>query len=279
MSSMGGPSMPPHADLTSRMALFGRLFAQHAGILEARSVHSSEDLVALVRLHIPRDATTAEEAPVYEAAAYVGEWFRKQAGAEWISEGPTEPHLQLSDATGAVIVLLPLVSILRTAATAGYDGLPQLLREAREDIAQPAQPTSLAGLRVWPEGDRAKVVDWVSANRRPTEGTRVALWRRCSACGSPHEESLTMPPTGADWETEAGLATGLLAQREFACECGGPPGSVSRLLMLRRDADGERLGDIYVTPNFTRVACWTLHGDEARPFDARQVTDPQQTTW
>ena len=265
--------MPPHADLTTRMALFGRLFAQHAGILEAGRVHSSEDLVALVRLHIPRDATTAEEAPVYEAAAYVGEWFREEGDAEWISEGPTEPHLQLSDDTGALILLLPLVSIIRTAATAGYDGLPKLLRDAREDVARPAQPTALEGLRVWPENDRQKVVDWVAANRTVSQGTRVALWRRCGACGSPHEESLTMPPTGADWEAEAGLATGLLAQREFACECGGPAGSVSRLLMLRRDDSGERLGDIYVTPNFTRVACWTLHGDEARPFDARQATE------
>lgn len=271
MSSIGG--IPPQGDLTGRMALFGRMFAQQAGLVDPSNVPSPEDLVALVRLHIPRDATTSEEAPVYEAAAYIGEWLRAQAGAEWIADSHIEPHLQVNDESGALIFLLPLVSIVRTAATAGYDGLPRLLREVRDDIVDNAKPIRLGALRVHPSEDRSKVVEWARANRDIGEGTRVALWRRCSACGTPHEDSVTMPATGLDWESEAGLATGLLAERPFECPCGGMAGDVSRLLMLRREAGTLRFGDIYVTPNFTRVACWTLEDDNAVPLDARQLAD------
>lgn len=261
------------------MALFGRLFAQQAGLLDPAQVKSAEDLVALVRIHVPRDSHSSEEAPVYEAAAYVGEWLRAQAaggpdmGAEWIAEGPVEPHLQLTDPSGAVILLLPLVSIMRTAVTAGYDGLPRLLRDVREDVTQPARQVALEDLHVRPGDDRERVVRWIRANRGLARGTRVALWRRCAACGTAREESMTMPATGSDWETEAGMATSLLAQRPFACACGGVAGDVSRLLMLRREPTVLRFADIYVAPTFTRVACWTLDNDTATPLDARGLAE------
>lgn len=274
MNFSGG--LPPQGDLTGRMALFGRLFAEQTGLVEPQRVPSAEDLVALVRIHVPRTPALVEDAPIYEVAAYVGEWLRAQSNATWISEGPSEPHLQLIDDSGAIIMLLPLVSIMRTASTAGYDGLPKLLRSVQRDISEAASPGPLDELSVHPAEDQDRVVSWVKANRENLtagKGTRAALWRRCGACGTPSEESLTLPPGTLGWEAEAGLAAGLLAERGFSCTCGGPVGDVSRLLMLRPELDSLRLGDIFVTPTFTRVACWTLEGDVAKPFDARQLTD------
>ena len=274
MTSTGGP--PPHGDLTGRMSLFGRLFAQQAGLLDPAQVNSAEDLIALVRIHVPRKppAESAEDAPVYEAAAYVGEWLRAHAGAEWVSEAGMEPHVQMYDPSGAVVLLVPLVHVMRTATTAGYDGLPKLLRTLRDEAATPAAPTTIDGLDVHPKEDRERVVSWVKVHAAlHGGGTRVALWRRCSACGTPREESISMPDTGLDWESEAGLAAGLLSDRPFGCACGGKAGDVSRLLMIRREPEGVRLGDIYVTPTHTRVACWTLEGNTVRPFDARALAD------
>lgn len=271
MTSAGGfPA--PFGDLTSRMAFFGHLFAERAGLSEPENVPSPEDLVSLVRTHVPRttEAVPPEDTPVYEAAAYIGEWLRNESGAHWIAEGPLEPHLQLTDDTGALIYLLPLVSILRTATTAGYDGLAALLRTIKEDVNSPGRSRVVEAIRVHPPEDRPRIVQWIRANRNGEEGTRVALWRRCNTCGTPREESLSMPPTGSDWETEAGVATGLLAQRAFGCACGGRAGDVSRLLMIRRDSE-TRLADIYVAPTHTRVACWRLRGDVAEPFDARTL--------
>lgn len=264
-----GPHAAQRDDLTGRMALFGRLFARTAGLPEPALVPSPEDAVTLVRAQVPRETGASTPAPVYEAAAYLGEWLRRDAGGEWVAPENGEPHLQLTDRTGAIIVLLPLVRILRTAATAGYDGLAALLRSVRDDVAAPARSTSLDGLRVAPEEERATVVAWVRANRDLANGTRIALWRRCGACGSMQQDALALPPTGVDWETDAGVATGMLAMREFECACGGAAGDVSRVVMLRREDAALRLGDIRVAPTHTRVACWTLDGDGVTPLDAR----------
>lgn len=279
---MTGVGYPPNlpTDLTGRMSMFGQLFAKQAGLLDPRAVKSPEDLVALLRIQVPRQSAVAEEAPIYEAAAYVGEWLRHhapEASTEWVAEAGTEPNLQLHDGSGAITLLVPLVSILRTAMTAGYDGVPALLRETRGAVRHPATVTPIETLPVKPETDRPRVVEWLRANAGVRDGTRVALWRRCGACGTPNEESLVMPPSSLDWESEAGLAAGLLAERPFVCSCGGQAGDTSRLLMIRREGSEVRFGDIRVTPSGTRLSCWTLDGDLAVPFDARVLTHEPQT--
>ncbi|HEX2022429.1 MAG TPA: hypothetical protein VHH36_06930 [Candidatus Thermoplasmatota archaeon] len=275
MSAAG--ELPHHADLTGRMALFGKLFAEKEGLLDPARVPSPQDLVALVRMHVPR-STTPAETPIFEAAAYMGEWMRVQGGAEWVAEGPFEPHLQMHDATGAIIVLVPLVSVLRTACTAGYDGLPALLQEVLDDVRHPAQTTPLAEIRVRPDDDRIRLVAWVLATRDRVARGRVAvasLWRRCASCARKLEEAVELPAPWMGWEAQAGIAASLLSQRDFCCPCGGSAGEASRLVMLRFDPVGDaiRLGDIHVTPRHTRVACWTLDGDDVVPFDARQLAD------
>lgn len=265
------------------MAVFGRLFGEAVGVSEIRALQTPAALVDVVRSRVPRVGAATEEAPIFEAAAYVGEWLRTRAEARWISEGPLEPHLQITDASHAIVYLLPLVAIIRTASTAGYDGLAELLEQVLREVGSPARPGPLDELPVDPEADRADVVAWVRRNRDPrlwprddhddtsdhSAATRAALWRRCSACATMDEQILTIHRPGDDWEGEAATAASILSRYPFACACGGRPGEVTRFLMLRHHAGRARLGDIYVASSHTRVGCWTLLDHDAiEPFDA-----------
>lgn len=259
----------PTGDLTSRMAAFARMFANQAHFPDARNVPSAADLVALVRLQAPRSLAPGDSAPVFEAAAYVGEWLAARCEAQWVAEGPFEPHLQVTDETGAILLLLPLVQTLRTATTAGYDGLAALLDDIVLDASRPAEGGPIESIRVKPDDDRAKVAAWVWAHRDVQDRSFASLWRRCATCASETQDTVVLPAPVATWETEAGVAASVLASRPFECECGGAPGGTSRLLMLRAADGARRLGDIYVTPTHTRVACWTVTDDRVEPFDAR----------
>ena len=265
MTSTGGF---PTADITGRMAVFGRLFGEQVGISEAASLATPQEVVAVVKGRVPRSGGPADDAPIFEAAAYVGEWMRHKVQGIWVAEGPFEPHLQLVDASHAVVTLVPLVSILRTATTAGYDGLGDALEAILDDMARPAKRVPLDLLMVEPPMERAKVVAWVRRSRGLREGARAALWRRCGTCGRRHEEELSMHLAEDQWEGEAAAAATILAKRAFECACGGMPGDTSRFLMLRAAEGATRLCDIHVNALRSRVATWTIEDEEAVPFDA-----------
>lgn len=265
MSSTGGR---PFVDVSGRMEAFGRLFGEQAGVPDVRALPTPESLLAVVKARLPRVPTAGDDAPVLEGAAYVGEWLRHRANASWVAEGPYEPHLQLVDPTHAIVYLLPLVQLIRTASTAGYDGMGRMLRDVLHDVERPARPASIDDLRVRPAEDRAAVVAWVRANQDVEHATRAALWRRCSVCSRVDERSLTLHRPGDDWEGEAATAAAILAANPFHCPCGGPPGAVTRLLMIRHQGKALHLGDIHVGNTHTRVGCWTVAGDRIEPFDA-----------
>lgn len=267
MTSAGGFHA---ADISGRMAIFGRLFGERVGAPETTLLRTPEDVVAMVRDRVPRSQGPAEDdAPVFEAAAYVGEWIRGHADrALWIAEGPFEPHLQMMDGSRAIVVVLPLISILRTATTAGYDGLGEALRGVLADVGRKAARAPIDRLRVEPEADRERVVRWVRRHRSAADAARASLWRRCQTCGTIREDDFVMSPAGMAWEAEAASAATVLSRRAFSCACGGLPGDTSRFLMLRR-MDGEtRLCDIHVSATRSRVATWALRGEDVVPFDA-----------
>ena len=265
MVSTGGL---PAADITGRMAVFGRLFGEQVGIEEAATLQSPQEVITLVKGRLPRSGSISDDVPVFEAAAFVGEWIRTRAEAIWVAEGPFEPHLQMVDDSRSIVVLIPLVSIMRTATTAGYDGLADSMDSILADVRRMATPRPLERLLVEPEADRARVVDWVRRHRLLQESARAALWRRCATCGSRHEEEISMEVQGQHWESEAAAAATMLSKRRFACACGGLPGDTSRFLMLRATGGATRLCDIHVNVLRSRVATWTIRGDAAEPFDA-----------
>lgn len=260
----------PAADVTGRMAMFGRLFGEEVGVPEARAIPSANDLLSTVRARVPRaGAKTTDDAPLLEAAAFVGEWLRGRAEAIWIAEAAQEPMLQVVDPSHAIVHLLPVIQMMRTAATAGYDGLAALLDEILADVTRPARSSGLDQLRVVPDADRAAILAWIERHRGLQGVTVAALWRRCQHCSTPQEDALTMGRTSDDWEAEAAMAASILARRPFSCVCGGPPGDTTRFLMLRHDAaHGERLCEIRASSASSRVACWRLVGDRVEPFDA-----------
>lgn len=270
MTSTGGF---PAADITGRMALFGRLFGEQAGIPEGARLATPQEVVAVVKGRVPRAGGPADDAPIVEAAAYVGEWMRARAQGIWVAEGPFEPHLQLVDASHAIVVLVPLVSILRTATTAGYDGLGDALEAILDDVSRPAQRGPLDQIMVEPPMERPKVVAWVRRSRHLRQAARAALWRRCATCGRRHEEELSMHLVEGQWEGEAAAAATILAKRPFACPCGGLPGDTSRFLMLRQADGALRLCDIHVNALRSRVATWTLEDEEVAPFDATTLAN------
>jgi hypothetical protein len=270
MTSTGGF---PAADITGRMAVFGRLFGEQAGIPETTRLATPQDVIAVVKGRVPRSGGPADDAPIVEAAAYVGEWMRARAQGIWVAEGPFEPHLQLVDASHAIVILVPLVSILRTATTAGYDGLGDALEAILDDVSRPARRGPLDRLMVEPPMERAKVVAWVRRSRGLRHAARAALWRRCATCGRRHEEELAMRLADDAWEGEAAAAATILAKRPFACDCGGLPGDTSRFLMLRAAEGATRLCDIHVNALRSRVATWTLEDEEALPFDATTLAN------
>lgn len=272
MSSAGGR---PFADVSGRMEVFGRLFGEQVGIPEPASLPSPESLLAVVKARVPRVGAAVDDAPVLEAAAYVGEWLRERTNAVWVAEGGLEPHLQVVDDSHAIVYLLPMVQLLRTASTAGYDGMGAMLREVLDDVASSATRAPLDELRVEPPDERVQVVAWARANRDVQRATRAALWRRCAVCSRINERSLTLHRSGEDWEGEAATAASILSANPFECPCGGPPGAVTRFLMIRHDGEGTRIGDIFVSNTHTRVGCWTLEGDEAVPFDALALTNDE----
>ncbi|HWH08385.1 MAG TPA: hypothetical protein VNX21_04235, partial [Candidatus Thermoplasmatota archaeon] len=234
---MASPAAPPPgglplADITSRMAVFGRMFSEDVGLPDPSGIATAGDLVAIVKSRVPRSTQPGDESPVFEAAAFVGEWLRTRCDARWVAEGPYEPHLQIVDASRSVVYLLPLVSVMRVATTAGYDGLAPLLEVVTSDAATPPAQGPIAALRTQPAGDADRVVAWARAARALRSGTRAALWRRCQTCARPVEDAITLAETEGTWEQHAADAAAMLASRPFACECGGPPGEVSRFLML-----------------------------------------------
>lgn len=278
MSSAGGP---PFTDIGGRMAIFGKLFGEQAGVPEPSTLASPEELLAVVNTQLPRLSAgrIVDDAPVFEAAAYMGEWIRTRVSdATWIAEGPYEPHLQVADRSHGIVYLLPLVSMLRTASTAGYDGLAPLLARMLDEVSREAGEAPLEELRVHPESERAAVVAWAREHRDVEDATRAALWRRCSICAKVHEEIITLHRPGDDWEGEAATAASVLAQHPFACECGGPPGEVTRFLMLRHQGGERRLGDIYIAGTHTRVGCWTLAGERVIPYDALALANDEMLT-
>lgn len=268
MTSTGGFHA---ADITGRMAVFGRLFGEQAGGLEPADIATADELVELLRARLPRSGGPVLDGPVFEAAAFTGEWVRARCSALWVAEGPFEPHLQATDASHAIVYLVPLVSVLRTASTAGYDGLASLLKGILEDVTTPAHRGSIEGLRVHPAVERARVIRWVTQHARLQEGSIAALWRRCAACATPYEEETQLPADDEDWESVAARAASILARRPFGCECGGPQGESTRFVMLRRHEGETRLCDIFATGTHSRVASWTLRGGQVVPFDATSL--------
>lgn len=258
------------------MEAFGRLFGEQVGVPDVDTLPTPESLLAIVRAGLPRAGDADDDAPVLEGAAYIGEWMRHHASATWVAEGPFEPHLQIVDPTHAIVYLLPLVQVLRTASTAGYDGIAPMMRRVIDDVKRPAGRIPLDEIRVEPSEERAAVVAWARANRDVRNATRASLWRRCSVCSRVDERSLTLRHSGNDWEADAATAANILAGNPFQCPCGGPPGSVTRFLMMRHANGATRLGDIYVANTHTRVGCWTLDGDEVEPFDALALA-PEET--
>lgn len=266
MSVSGGQ---PFADIGGRMAVFGKLFSDQVGVHEIGGIAEPRDVVALVQSRVPSSPVIEEETPVFEAAAFVGEWLRARVGAEWVSEGPFEPHIQVADRSHAVVYLLPLVTILRTASTAGYDGVSALLERVVQDSARGLGPMPLDELPVYPREDRAIVVAWIRKHLDVRDAMRAGLWRRCSACSKMAEDALELQNVGTDWEAEAGTAAAVLAKRPFRCACGGLPGEVARFVMMRHVDGVTRFGDIYVGGNHTRVGCWTVASPQVVvPYDA-----------
>jgi hypothetical protein len=270
MASTGAPpgGSLPLADITGRMSVFSRLFCDAVGLAEPQQLLDARSVVEVVQGRVPRTTEPAEDAPVFEAAAFVGEWLRAWSDAVWIAEGPFEPHLQIVAPGAAVVYLLPLVSIVRVASTAGYDGLPELLESVLADVRDPPGAGPVSGVRVAPPSDRARVAAWIERHRHLRDASRASLWRRCLACASRVEDSVTLHVSTNDWERDASAAAEQLANRPFACECGGAPGDVSRFLMLRSHEGELRVADIYLGGTHTRVSCWSLEGDRAVPLDA-----------
>ena len=166
MSELGAMGL---IDVTPRMALFGQLFLQHASNPSpAAELMDARAAVDVVSATVPRSTAPSESAPIFEAAAYLGEWLRARGlPASWVAEGPNEPQLQATDASGSIAYVLPLVSVVRVASTAGYDGLAPLMEGVVADLAQPALPGGVADLRVLPKSERAAVVSWVRHHLRP----------------------------------------------------------------------------------------------------------------
>ena len=273
---MASPAVPPPgglplADITSRMAVFGRLFSEDVGLPDPSGIPTSRDLVAVVKARVPRTTQAGDESPVFEASAFVGEWLRARCDARWVAEGPNEPHLQVVDGSRSIVYLLPLVSVMRVATTAGYDGLPAILDLVLSDTNEPPARGPLASLRTRPRADAPRVVAWAREAKALRSGTRAALWRRCQTCSRIVADGITLAEMEGTWEHHAADAAAMLAGRPFDCECGGPPGEVSRFLMLRGGEAEQKLADIYVAGTYTRVACWTLRGDIAEPYDATQL--------
>lgn len=257
----------PLADITSRMAVFGRLFLEDVGLPDPSSIPTAGVLVEVVRSRIPRTTKPGDESPIFEAAAFVGEWVRARADARWVAEGPYEPHLQVLDGSRGIVYLVPLVSVLRVATTAGYDGLASIVEGILDDVGPDADRAQGGRLRVQPATDAPRVEAWLRENLR-AEGTRAALWRRCQTCAGTVEDALDLPGDGRTWESHAATAAALLAARTFDCACGGLPGEVSRFLMTH-GGNEEKFADIFVGGSFTRVACWKLLQDGAvEPYDA-----------
>lgn len=269
MNSAGGAR--PSSDITGRMEISGRLFGERIGVSEPTRLATPRSVVAAVRSRIPR-AADAEDDQVFEAAAFVGEWLRGRAHAAWVAEGPFEPHLQLVDPTHAIVYLLPLVQLVRTASTAGYDGMTAMIERVLADVTEPADDGPIEAIRVEPSEDREDVVEWIRTHRDAGPATRAALWRRCSICSNIEERMLALQQPGADWEEEAATAASVLSATPFECPCGGPPGAVTRFLMVRHEGEATRFGDIYVANTHTRVGCWTIADDRAIPFDALDLT-------
>lgn len=272
MSIPGASGGAPLTDITGRMAVFGRLFTEHVGMEDVSQVPDSRTLVETVKQRVPRTTTPAEDAPVFEAAAFIGEWMRAWTDATWVAEGPIEPHLQVVDGSRSVVYLVPLVSIIRVASTAGYDGLPTLIEGILRDVLNPPRRAALHDIRVRPDAERPRVAKWVAKHAHVKDACRATLWRRCSACATLIEDEVTLHNTHADWERDAATAAGILARRAFRCACGGTPGEVGRFLLLREKGGETRLADIRVGGTYTRVACWTVEDDEVAPLDATDLS-------
>ena len=256
-------------DVSGRMSVFATIFAEEVGIEDATMIPDAHALLELVNERVPRSgASPAADAPVFEAAAFIGEWLRSRCSSVWVIEGGTEPHLQLIDDSHAIVVLLPLVALVRTAATAGYDGIATLFDALVADVQRPAVEGELEALRVVPPEETPRVLAWVQRNSPLLEGARASLWRRCSACAQPQEESITLPVAGDSWEDDAALAATVLAKRPFRCPCGGPAGATTRFLMVTAEHGSPRLCDLYATPTHSRVASWLLPSPtHIVPFD------------
>lgn len=268
MVSSGGHSPTPLTDVTERMVVFGRLFCENAGVADPTTLSSPTAIVQAIEHRLPRTRHASEDAPVFEAAAFIGEWFRSWTDAAWVAEGPLEPHLQILNDARSTMYLVPAVKVVRVASTAGYDGLAEMLGETLDDVLAPSRRGPIRNMRVLPATDRPRVTAWVEKHRHARDASRAALWRRCSSCSRLLEETMTVHNIGPDWEKDASRAADVLAAREFNCVCGGPAGMVSRFLFVH-DHNGEsRLADILVTDSFTRLACWRFVGDEVEPLDA-----------
>jgi hypothetical protein len=274
-SAAGPPSSLPLADVTVRMAIFARLFGEHAAAGDPAEAPDARGVVEIVRARVPRTTQPAEDAgPVFEAAAFVGEWLRARTMAVWVAEGPYEPHLQVIDGTSSIVYLLPLVSVIRVASTAGYDGLSSLLDGVLQDVSSPPARVPLAAIRVRPATDAPRVAAWLARYRHIREGqARAALWRRCQSCSTLVEDAVNLYDDESPWETVASAGAAMLAKREFGCACGGPPGEVSRFLLLRASGRREppRFADILLGGTHTRIACWLVDGDEVEPQDATSI--------
>src|SRR5438552_7238084 len=158
---MSAPGAMALVDVTPRMALFGEMFLHHAApSSDLDTLPDAHAAVDVVRATVPRTSGPHERAPVFEAAAFLGEWLRARLPGSWVAEGPGEPQLQATDATGSIAYVLPLVSVVRVASTAGYDGLAKFLDEILADLAEPAVACPLEELRVRPPADAPRVVAW-----------------------------------------------------------------------------------------------------------------------
>lgn len=269
---MAGPAKAPrHAvppsDITGRMAVFSRIFGEDVGVPDPSPIASSSELVRLVRSRAGRSTRPIGDSPIFEAAAFVGEWVRSRADARWISEGAYEPHLQVQDPSRAIVCLVPLVSVMRVASTAGYDGLPGILETVLGETWAPARGGPLDEIRVVPATDAGRVAAWVRAHGGDP-GAPATLWRRCQTCASLLDASLVLTTVEGTWEEGATEAAAALAARPFECACGGLPDEVSRFLMLHDLAGDRKLADIYAAGSFTRIACWRVRGEVVAPFDA-----------
>ena len=133
---MSAPGAMALVDVTPRMALFGEMFLHHAApSSDLDTLPDAHAAVDVVRATVPRTSGPHARAPVFEAAAFLGEWLRARLPGSWVAEGPGEPQLQATDATGSIAYVLPLVSVVRVASTAGYDGLGQPLWSSNEGAA------------------------------------------------------------------------------------------------------------------------------------------------